>query len=156
MKIDNRYLGLFFYVLCVSVGLLVIYFAIKPQEHVTQKTGATRYKLIHTLTPEPTVTKTLFYTETPTLTQTPTKVVWTLTPTPYPSPTGMQCEVEQQWGRGPGHDFEYGCFALSCGFADGTSYGNNLVCLVDKSIGTPWPYEWNFYHPLIGQLKKGD
>lgn len=109
-----------------------------------------------TIVPTSTVPPTLTSTATPepTLTATPTITYWTPEPKVYPSPTGMTCEIEQQWGRGEGHDYEYGCFALSCGFKDGTAYGNNLVCLVDKTHGTPWPYEWDFYHPLIAELHK--
>jgi hypothetical protein len=82
---------------------------------------------------------------------TPTFVYYTPEPAIWPSPTGMTCDIEQQWGRGENHDYEYGCFALSCWFADGTQYGNNLAC-VDRTIGTPWPYKWFFYHPLMDTI----
>ncbi|MCX6053915.1 MAG: hypothetical protein NTZ74_03185 [Chloroflexi bacterium] len=101
----------------------------------------------------PTATQIPTNTIEPTATQTPTQIYYTYTPTPYPSPTGTYCEIEQQWGRGEGHDFQYGCFAMSCSFADGTGYGNNLAC-IDRTIGTPWPFKWNFYHPLMDQLTK--
>ncbi len=88
-------------------------------------------------------------TETPTVT--PTPILWTPEPAIWPTPTGMTCEIEQQWGRGVNHDYEYGCFAVTCWFADGSIYGNNLAC-VNPAIGTPWPYKWFFYHPLMDSI----
>jgi hypothetical protein len=60
-----------------------------------------------------------------------------------PTPTGMSCEVEPQWnGRIPAHQLQQNCFALSC-WQNGTFFfGSDNTCV------DPWPYDWDFYHPL--------
>ena len=99
-----------------------------------------------TATPRPTNTPT--ETPTPTITNTPRP---TATNKLYaiPSPQGMSCEVEPQWNNpAGGHEIAYGCFAVSCYLNSGFYYGNNATCL------TPWPYEWDYFHPLRENLVK--
>jgi len=106
----------------------------------------------------PTDTPTVTNTAMPIPTQLPTRTLTpaiTKTPLPtateklyaIPSPEGMSCEVEPQWNNpAPGHEIGYGCFAVSC-YLNGTYfYGNNATCQ------TPWPYEWDYYHPLREEL----
>jgi hypothetical protein len=60
-----------------------------------------------------------------------------------PTPTGMTCEVEPQWnGFIPAHQKDKNCFALTCYQNGSFFYGDNNTC------EQPWPYEWNFVHPL--------
>lgn len=101
--------------------------------------------LTKTATPQPTNTPT----ETPTPTATSTFLP-THTKGFYaiPSPQGMYCEVEPLFGNpAPGRDVAYGCFAVSC-FQNGTLvYGNEATCL------NPWPFEWEYYHPIRETLQ---
>jgi len=60
-----------------------------------------------------------------------------------PTPTGMDCQVEPQWnGRIPAHQQGVNCFAMTCMQNGVFFYGNNNTC------ENPWPFDWNFYHPL--------
>jgi hypothetical protein len=60
-----------------------------------------------------------------------------------PTPTGMSCEVEPQWnGFIPAHQGDKNCFALTCYQNGSFFYGDNNTC------DQPWPFEWDFIHPL--------
>jgi hypothetical protein len=60
-----------------------------------------------------------------------------------PTPTGMDCQVEPQWnGYIPAHQGDKNCFAMTCLQNGKFFYGNNNTC------ENPWPFDWNFYHPL--------
>ena len=59
-------------------------------------------------------------------------------------PAGMTCEIEPQWNTTgePQHELGEGCFAASC-WKDGQFFwGSNNTCV------KPWPFEWDFPHPL--------
>ncbi len=59
------------------------------------------------------------------------------------TPTGVTCEVEPQWGGiGPAHQLDIGCFAMSCWQNGEYLWGTDNTCR------DPWPYEWDFVHPL--------
>jgi hypothetical protein len=59
-------------------------------------------------------------------------------------PAGMTCEIEPQWNTTgeSQHELGEGCFAASC-WKDGQFFwGSNNTCV------KPWPFEWDFPHPL--------
>jgi len=106
-----------------------------------------------TITPDPTATDTPEPTNTQLPTETPTMtIVSDYNPDYYHyTPTGMSCEIEPQWNQVAGHDVKYGCFAVSCFMANGSVVGDNLLCM--DGSGTPWPYDWKPYHPLMDTLQ---
>lgn len=63
-------------------------------------------------------------------------------------PSGVSCEVEPQWNSTgePQHELGTGCFAASC-WKDGQFFwGSNDTCV------KPWPFEWDFPHPLAALM----
>ena len=124
---------------------------ITPSPYATPTHNVTP-QVLATDTPTATLTATPFPTQLPTRTLTPVitnKPLPTATSKLYavPSPEGLSCEVEPQWNNpAPGHEIGIGCFAVSCYLNGSYYYGNNATCQ------TPWPYEWDYYHPLREQL----
>lgn len=59
------------------------------------------------------------------------------------TPTGVTCEIEPQWnGQSEAHQIGIGCFAMSCWQNGDYLWGTDNTCR------DPWPYEWDFVHPL--------